>query len=73
MLDLVFPKENALIQLPVLLRNTPAGKATYTKLAPVGHRNDTPVIVGFDIIKQGFFSLDPDGDYLHFHYELKRE
>ena len=58
MLDLSFPKENALIQLPVLLRNTPAGKATYTKL-------------GLDIIKQGLFSLDPDGDYLHFHYELK--
>lgn len=129
MLDLSFPKENALIQLPVLLRNTPAGKATYTKLAlwdtgaemsgicqdlatwllleprdvgmymqsasetvsvkvancqlqlPSGElfeqdvlilpTNDTPVILGLDIIKQGFFSLDPDGDDLHFHYELK--
>ena len=129
MLDLSFPKENALLQLPVLLRNTPAGKATYTKLAlwdtgsemsgicaelatwlqleprdegmymqsasetisvkvancqlqlPSGElfdqdvlilpTNDTPVILGLDIIKQGFFSLDPDGDYLHFHYELK--
>ena len=129
MLDLSFPKENALLQLPVLLRNTPAGKATYTKLAlwdtgaemsgicqelatwlqleprdegmymqsasetvsvkvancqlqlPSGElfdqdvlilpTNDTPVILGLDIIKQGFFSLDPEGDDLHFHYELK--
>ena len=130
MLDLNFPRENALLQLPVLLRNTPAGKATYTKLAlwdtgaemsgicldlatwlqleprdegmymqsasetvsvkvancqlqlPSGElfeqdvlilpTNDTPVIVGLDIIKQGLFFLDPDGENLHFHYELKR-
>ena len=128
MLDLSFPKENALIQLPVLLRNTPAGKATYTKLAlwdtgaemsgvseelaawlqlesrdegmymqsasetvsvkvancqfelPSGEvfeqdvlilpTNDTPVIIGLDIIKQGLFSLKPEDENLHFHYEL---
>ncbi|MBR6031976.1 MAG: hypothetical protein IKP36_08465 [Bacteroidaceae bacterium] len=129
MLDLNFPREKALLQLPVLLRNTPAGKATYTKLAlwdtgaemsgicidlatwlqleardegmymqsasetvsvkvancqlqlPSGElfeqdvlilpTNDTPVIIGLDIIKQGLFSLDPEGEHLHFHYELK--
>ena len=112
----------------MLLRNIPAGKATYTKLAlwdtgaemsgiseelakwlqlelrdegmylqsasgtvsvkvadcqfelPSGEvfeqdvlilpTNDTPVIVGLDIIKQGFFSLKPEGEKLHFHYEL---
>ena len=32
--------------------------------------NDTPVILGLDIIKQGFFSLKPEEDSLHFHYEL---
>jgi len=32
--------------------------------------NDTPVIVGFDIIKQGLFSLTPDEAFLHFHYEI---
>ena len=129
MLDLNFPREKALHQLPVLLRNTLVGKATYTKLAlsdtgaemsgicvdlatwlQLEHRdeglymqsasetvsvkvancqlqlpsgelfeqdvlilptNDTPVIMGLDIIKQGLFSLDPDGENLHFHYELK--
>lgn len=128
MLDLDLPRKSALLQLPVLLRNTPAGKATYTKLAlwdtgaemsglseelatwlqlelrdvgmymqsasetvpvkvancqfelPSGETfeqdvlilptNDTPVIVGMDIIKQGFFSLRPEDDILHFHYEL---
>jgi len=129
MLDLTFPKENGLLQLPMLLRNTPAGKATYTKLAlwdtgaemsgicvelatwlqlelrdegmymqsasetvsvkvancqlqlPSGElfeqdvlilpTNDTPVIIGLDIIKQGLFSLEPKGESMHFHYELK--
>lgn len=33
MLDLDLPKESNLLQLPVLLRNIPVGKATYTKLA----------------------------------------
>ncbi|MBQ0137487.1 MAG: retroviral-like aspartic protease family protein [Bacteroidales bacterium] len=33
--------------------------------------NDTPVIVGFDIIKQGLFSLEPMSDYLHFHFGIK--
>ena len=128
MLDLDLPKKTALLQLPVLLRNTPAGKATYTKLAlwdtgaemsgiseelaawlqlelrdvgmymqsasetvpvkvancqfefPSGElfeqdvlilpTNDTPVIVGLDIIKQGFFFLRPEKDLLHFHFEL---
>ena len=128
MLDLELPKETALLQLPVLLRNTPAGKATYTKLAlwdtgaemsgvsdelaawlqlesrdegmymqsasetvsvkvancqfelPSGEvfeqdvlilpTNDTPVIIGLDIIKQGLFSLKPEDENLHFHYEL---
>ena len=128
MLDLDLPKQSALLQLPMLLRNTPAGKATYTKLAlwdtgaemsgvseelaawlqlelrdegmymqsasetvsvkvatcqfelPSGElfeqdvlilpTNETPVIVGLDIIKQGFFSLRPETDRLHFHYEL---
>ena len=128
MLDLDLPKQSALIQLPVLLRNTPVGKATYTKLAlwdtgaemsgvseelatwlqlelrdqgmymqsasetvsvkvancqfelPSGElfeqdvlilpTNETPVIVGLDIIKQGFFSLRPEIESLHFHYEL---
>ena len=128
MLDLDLPKQSALIQLPVLLRNTPAGKATYTKLAlwdtgaemsgvseelatwlqlelrdegmymqsasetvsvkvancqfelPSGElfeqdvlilpTNETPVIIGLDIIKQGFFSLRPETESLHFHYEL---
>ena len=32
---------------------------------------DTPVIIGLDIIKQGFFSLTPEDDNLHFHYELR--
>ena len=32
--------------------------------------NDTPVIIGMDIIKQGFFSLKPEEHCLHFHYEL---
>ena len=32
--------------------------------------NDTPVIIGMDIIKQGFFSLRPEDDILHFHYEI---
>ena len=130
MLDLTFPKENGLLQLPMLLRNTPAGKATYTKLAlwdtgaemsgicadlaawlqleardegmymqsasetvsvkvancqlqlPSGElfeqdvlilpTNDTPVIIGLDIFKQGLFSLEPDGESLLFHYELKQ-
>ena len=112
----------------MLLRNTPVGKATYTKLAlwdtgaemsgiseelaawlqleprdegmymqsasetvsvkvancqfelPSGEvfeqdililpSNDTPVIIGLDIIKQGLFSLKPEKTYLHFHYEL---
>ena len=128
MLDLDLPKQSTLLQLPVLLRNTLAGKATYTKLAlwdtgadisgvseelaawlqlqprdegmymqsasgtvsvkvatcqlefPSGELfeqdvvilpiNDTPVIIGMDIIKQGFFSLKPETDSLHFHYEL---
>ena len=128
MLDLDLPKESNLLQLPVLLRNIPAGKATYTKLAlwdtgaemsgvcedlatwlqleprdegmymqsasetvpvkvanclfefPSGEvfeqdvlilpTNETPVIVGLDIIKQGFFSLRPEKNFLHFHYEL---
>lgn len=128
MLDLDLPRKSALLQLPVLLRNTPAGKATYTKLAlwdtgaemsglseelatwlqlelrdvgmymqsasetvpvkvancqfelPSGEAfeqdvlilptNDTPVIIGMDIIKQGFFSLRPEDDILHFHYEI---
>ncbi len=128
MLDLDLPKQSALLQLPVLLRNTLVGKATYTKLAlwdtgaemsgvseelaawlqlelrdegmymqsasgtvsvkvatcqfelPSGElfeqdvlvlpTNDTPVIVGLDIIKQGFFFLKPEPDSLHFHYEL---
>ena len=128
MLDLDLPKKTALLQLPVLLRNTPAGKATYTKLAlwdtgaemsgiseelaawlqlelrdvgmymqsasgtvpvkvancqfefPSGEvfeqdvlilpTNDTPVIVGLDIIQQGLFSLRPENDILHFHFEL---
>ena len=128
MLDLDLPKQSALIQLPVLLRNTPVGKATYTKLAlwdtgaemsgvseelatwlqlelrdegmymqsasetvsvkvancqfelPSGElfeqdvlilpTNETPVIVGLDIIKQGFFFLRPETESLHFHYEL---
>lgn len=130
MLELDYPKESTLLQLPVLLRNTPAGKATYTNLAlwdtgaemsgvseelatwlklesrdvgmfmqsasetvsvkvafcaielPSGEMfeqdllilptSDTPVIVGLDIIKQGFFSLNPEGDNLHFYYELKQ-
>ena len=128
MLDLKLPKESHLLQLPVLLRNILAGKATYTKLAlwdtgaemsgiseelaqwlqleprdegmylqsasgtvsfkvadcmfelPSGEvfeqdvlilpTNDTPVIIGLDIIKQGLFSLRPEEDNLHFHYEL---
>ena len=128
MLDLDLPKQSALLQLPLLLRNTPAGKATYTKLAlwdtgaemsgvseelatwlrlqsrdegmymqsasgtvsvkvancqfelPSGElfeqdvlilpTNDTPVIIGMDIIKQGFFSLKQEEHCLHFHYEL---
>ncbi len=128
MLDLDLPKDSNLLQLPVLLRNTPVGKATYTKLAlwdtgaemsgiseelaawlqleprdegmymqsasetvsvkvancqfelPSGEvfeqdililpSNDTPVIIGLDIIKQGLFSLKPEKTYLHFHYEL---
>ena len=32
--------------------------------------NDTPVIIGLDIIRQGFFSLRPEANSLHFHYEL---
>ena len=32
--------------------------------------NDTPVIVGFDIIKQGLFSLEPTPDHLHFHFGI---
>ena len=128
MLDLDLPKQTALLQLPVLLRNTPAGKATYTKLAlwdtgaemsgvseelaawlqleprdegmymqsasetvsvkvancqfelPSGElfeqdvlilpTNETPVIIGLDIIKQGYFALKPEQDLLHFHFEL---
>ncbi len=128
MLDLDLPKQSNLLHLPVLLRNTLAGKATYTKLAlwdtgaemsgvseelaawlglqlrdegmymqsasetisvkvancqlelPSGEvfeqdvlvlpTNDTPVIVGMDIIKQGFFYLKPEETLLHFHYEL---
>lgn len=128
MLDLDLPKESNLLQLPVLLRNIPAGKATYTKLAlwdtgaemsgiceelatwlqlelrdegmymqsasgtvsvkvaicqfelPSGEvfeqdvlilpTNDTPAILGLDIIKQGYFSLKPEEEYLRFHYEL---
>lgn len=128
MLDLDLPKDSNLLQLPVLLRNTLVGKATYTKLAlwdtgaemsgiseelaawlqleprdegmymqsasetvsvkvancqfelPSGEvfeqdililpSNDTPVIIGLDIIKQGLFSLKPEKTYLHFHYEL---
>ena len=128
MLELDYPKTRALLQLPVLLRNTLAGKATYTNLAlwdtgaemsgvseelavwlnleqrdvgmymqsasetisvkvaycmfelPSGEvfeqdvlvlpTTDTPVIIGLDIIKQGFFSLTPEDDNLHFHYEL---
>lgn len=128
MLDLDLPKDSNLLQLPVLLRNTPVGKATYTRLAlwdtgaemsgiseelaawlqleprdegmymqsasetvsvkvancqfelPSGEAfeqdililpsNDTPVIIGLDIIKQGLFSLKPEKTYLHFHYEL---
>lgn len=128
MLDLDLPKQTALLQLPVLLRNTPAGKATYTKFAlwdtgaemsgvseelatwlqleprdegmymqsasetvsvkvancqfelPSGElfeqdvlilpTNDTPVILGMDIIKQGYFFLKPEKELLHFHYEL---
>ncbi len=128
MLDLDLPKDSNLLQLPVLLRNTPVGKATYTRLAlwdtgaemsgiseelaawlqleprdegmymqsasetvsvkvancqfelPSGEvfeqdililpSNDTPVIIGLDIIKQGLFSLKPEKTYLHFHYEL---
>ena len=128
MLDLDLPKESNLLQLPVLLRNIPAGKATYTKLAlwdtgaemsgiceelatwlqlelrdegmymqsasgtvsvkvancqfelPSGEvfeqdvlilpTNDTPAILGLDIIKQGYFSLKPAEEYLRFHYEL---
>ena len=128
MLDLDLPKQSNLLQLPVLLRNTPVGKATYTRLAlwdtgaemsgisaelatwlqlelrdegmymqsasetvsvkvatcqlelPSGElfeqdvlilpTNDTPVIVGLDIIKQGLFSLKPETNSLHFHYEL---
>jgi hypothetical protein len=128
MLDLDLPKDSNLLQLPVLLRNTPVGKATYTKLVlwdtgaemsgiseelaawlqleprdegmymqsasetvsvkvancqfelPSGEvfeqdililpSNDTPVIIGLDIIKQGLFSLKPEKTYLHFHYEL---
>jgi hypothetical protein len=39
MLDLDLPKESNLLQLPVLLRNTPAGKATYGLfLAKTGRR-----------------------------------
>ena len=129
MLELDYPKTSALLQLPVLLRNTLAGKATYTNLAlwdtgaemsevseelavwlnleqrdvgmymqsasetisvkvancmfelPSGEvfeqdvlvlpTTDTPVIIGLDIIKQGFFSLTPEKDNLHFHYELR--
>lgn len=129
MLDLDLPKDSALLQLPVLLRNTPAGKATYTNLAlwdtgaemsgvseelaawlqlesrdegmymqsasetvsvkvancqfelPSGEvfeqdvlilpTNDTPVIIGLDIIKQGLFLLEPNENTLHFHYEIK--
>lgn len=128
MLDLDLPKDSNLLQLPVLLRNTLVGKATYTRLAlwdtgaemsgiseelaawlqleprdegmymqsasetvsvkvancqfelPSGEvfeqdililpSNDTPVIIGLDIIKQGLFSLKPEKTYLHFHYEL---
>ena len=128
MLDLDLPKDSNLLQLPVLLRNTPVGKATYTKLAlwdtgaemsgiseelatwlqleprdegmymqsasetvsvkvancqfelPSGEvfeqdililpSNDTPVIIGLDIIKQGLFSLKPEKTCLHFHYEI---
>lgn len=128
MLELDYPKTSALLQLPVLLRNTLVGKATYTNLAlwdtgaemsgvseelavwlnleqrdvgmymqsasetisvkvaycmfelPSGEvfeqdvlvlpTSDTPVIIGLDIIKQGFFSLTPEDDNLHFHYEL---
>ena len=128
MLDLDLPKQSGLLQLPVLLRSTLAGKATYTKLAlwdtgadmsgvseelaawlqleprdegmymqsasgtvsvkvascqfelPSGElfeqdviilpTNDTPVIIGLDIIRQGFFSLRPEADSLHFHFEL---
>ena len=131
MLDLDLPKESNLLQLPVLLRNTPAGKATYTKLAlwdigaemsgiceelatwlqfelrdegmymqsasetisvkvancrfelPSGEvfeqdvlilpTNDTPAIIGLDIIKQGFSSLEPEEESLHFHFELLDE
>ena len=125
MLDLDLPKERKLLKLPVLLRNIPAGKATYTKLAlwdtgaemsgvceelatwlqlesrdegmymqsasgttsvkvancrfelPSGEvfeqdvlilpTDDTPVIIGLDIIKQGFFSLKQGNGILHFH------
>ena len=128
MLDLDLPKDSNLLQLPVLLRNTLVGKATYTRLAlwdtgaemsgisnelaawlqleprdegmymqsasetvsvkvancqfelPSGEvfeqdililpSNDTPVIIGLDIIKQGLFSLKPEETCLHFHYEL---
>lgn len=129
MLELDYQKTSALLQLPVLLRNTLAGKATYTNLAlwdtgaemsgvseelavwlnleqrdvgmymqsasetisvkvancmfelPSGEvfeqdvlvlpTTDTPVIIGLDIIKQGFFSHTPEKDNLHFHYELR--
>ena len=33
--------------------------------------NDTPVIIGFDIIKQGFFSLEPFDLNLLFHFDMR--
>ena len=32
--------------------------------------NDTPVIIGFDIIKQGFFSICEEEGSLHFHFAI---
>ena len=32
--------------------------------------NDTPVIIGFDIIKQGFFSIGEEEGSLHFHFAI---
>lgn len=57
------------VQVASCLLQFPSGE-TFEQDVMILPSNDTPVIVGFDIIKQGLFSLCPKEGKLLFHYEL---
>lgn len=61
--------ETVPVQVATCVLQLPSGE-TFEQDVMILPSNDTPVIMGFDIIKQGLFTLCPEDGNLHFHYEL---